>query len=106
MTYSLTRLGVYDAIKAKLSNNGAKQLGMAEMTFCASVAGALGGVAGNPADIVLVRMIADPTKPPAEQVHYKNALQGVYKMVQTGGVSSLFRGIGPNTVSVSVQAGS
>lgn len=100
MTYSLTRLGVYDVIKDKLSNNGQKKLSLAEMTFCASVAGALGGVAGNPADVVLVRMVADPSKPPAQQVHYRNAVHGVWRMIQTGGVASLFRGLAPNTVSL------
>lgn len=86
-------------IKAKLSRNGAKKLSLGEMTFCASVAGALGGVAGNPADVVLVRMVSDPSKPAAQQVHYRNAAHGVYRMIQTGGVASLFRGLAPNTVS-------
>jgi dicarboxylate transporter 10 len=71
---------------------------MAELTLCASSAGALGGLAGNPADVVLVRMISDPTKPPAQQLHYRNALQGVFRMVSDEGVKSLFRGLVPNTV--------
>lgn len=82
------------------------------MVLCASTAGALGGLAGNPAgesdevnmagvdtpDIVLVRMVADPTKPAEHQVRYRNALHGVYRMVTEEGVSSLFRGLAPNTV--------
>ncbi|TXT15403.1 uncharacterized protein COLE_01596 [Cutaneotrichosporon oleaginosum] len=98
MTYSLTRLGVYDSIKQKLSKNGAKHLGMGELTACASAAGALAGLAGNPADVVLVRMITDPTKPLAQQQHYRNALHGVYRMVGAEGVSSLFLGMVPNVV--------
>ncbi|BEI92574.1 uncharacterized protein CcaverHIS019_0502020 [Cutaneotrichosporon cavernicola] len=98
MTYSLTRLGVYDSIKNKISKNGAKQLGMGELTACASAAGALAGLAGNPADVVLVRMITDPTKPVAQQQHYRNAMHGLYRMVAAEGVASLFLGMTPNVV--------
>lgn len=45
-------------------------------------------------------MVADPTKAPENRVNYRNALQGVYRMVRDEGASSLFRGLGPNTVSV------
>jgi len=72
---------------------------MAELTLCASTAGLLGGVAGNPADVVLVRMISDPTKAAADQLHYRNAAHGVYRMVGDEGVKSLFRGLVPNSVS-------
>lgn len=120
MTYSVTRLGVYDLMKNTMSNNGAKKLRTGDMVICASVAGALGGVAGNPADIILVRyivlgsnqavllmncfcrhrMVADPTKPAENQMHYRNAIHGIYKMVSNEGVASLARGLAPNTVRV------
>ncbi|GMK55956.1 hypothetical protein CspeluHIS016_0210120 [Cutaneotrichosporon spelunceum] len=98
MTYSLTRLGVYDSIKTKLSKNGAKHLGMGELTACAASAGALAGLAGNPADVILVRMITDPTKPVGQRQHYRNALHGVYRMVAAEGVASLFLGMVPNVM--------
>lgn len=95
------------------------------MVLCASGAGALGGLAGNPAgtprqsftrelsraaltvssDIILVRMVADPTKPVERQHGYRNALQGVYKMVQQEGPASLARGLMPNTVSPFIPFG-
>ena len=50
------------------------------------------------ADIILVRMVADPTKAVEKQHGYRNALHGVYKMVQQEGPSSLARGLLPNTV--------
>ncbi|WVQ83311.1 hypothetical protein IAT38_005450 [Cryptococcus sp. DSM 104549] len=98
MTYSVTRLGAYDMLKSTMSNGGTKKLTTGDMVICASTAGALGGLAGNPADIILVRMVADPTKPAAEQLRYRNALQGVYRMVHDEGAKSLFRGLAPNTV--------
>lgn len=64
MTYSVTRLGAYDAMKQVMSDNGGskvlltceqadgsgrKKLGMGSMLLCASGGGVLGGLAGNPA---------------------------------------------------------
>ncbi|WVR04687.1 hypothetical protein IAU60_001698 [Kwoniella sp. DSM 27419] len=98
MTYSVTRLGAYDMLKSTMSNGGKRKLTTGEMVLCASGAGALGGVAGNPADILLVRMVADPTKDAAHQYRYKNAIQGVYRMVREEGVMSLGRGLAPNTI--------
>ncbi|WWD21559.1 hypothetical protein CI109_106045 [Kwoniella shandongensis] len=98
MTYSMTRLGAYDFLKNSMSHHGAKKLTTGDMVICASTAGALGGLAGNPADIILVRMVADPSKPADQQLHYRNAIQGVYRMVKDEGASSLARGLAPNTI--------
>ncbi|CDS01178.1 hypothetical protein [Sporisorium scitamineum] len=68
------------------------------MALCASAAGAAGGLAGNPADILLVRMTSDVNKKPAERYNYPNAISGLVRMTREEGVSSLFRGLGPNTV--------
>ncbi|EJT45519.1 dicarboxylic acid transporter [Trichosporon asahii var. asahii CBS 2479] len=88
-----------NAVKDVVSHKGTRKLNMLELTGIAASSGALGGLAGNPADIVLVRMVSDPTKPPEKQVHYRNALHGVYKMVQVEGFGSLFRGLMPNTLT-------
>lgn len=47
MSYSLVRLGSYEVIKQKLS--GDKRASTAKLLFAAALAGALGGVSGNPA---------------------------------------------------------
>lgn len=72
---------------------------MTDLVMASAGAGALGGLAGNPADVILVRMISDPIKPKDKQFRYRNAAHGVYRMVKDEGVSSLFRGVVPNTVS-------
>lgn len=55
MTYSIVRLGAYEQLKAAASKGGKATTG--QMVLCASAAGALGGLAGNPADIILVRCV-------------------------------------------------
>lgn len=104
MSYSLVRFGAYDALKAQAlasqpaeaDGSRAKVLPAWKMALCASAAGAVGGVAGNWADVLLVRMTSDVLKPPAERFGYRNALTGLADMVRSEGPSSLFRGLTPN----------
>ncbi len=75
MTYSVTRFGVYDALKQGARSPGeAGPLPAWKMALCASAAGAAGGLAGNPADIVLVRMTSDLNRPPEKVSTRPNAL--------------------------------
>jgi dicarboxylate transporter 10 len=64
----------------------------------ASTSGFLGGIAGNPADIMNVRMQNDASHPPAERRNYKNAIEGLTRMVKEEGAHSLFRGVWPNSI--------
>ncbi|ORX66007.1 mitochondrial carrier [Linderina pennispora] len=56
------------------------------MAFAGVVAGAVGGVAGTPADIVLVE----------QRRNYKNAFDGLFRIAREDGVSGLFKGAVPN----------
>jgi solute carrier family 25 (mitochondrial dicarboxylate transporter), member 10 len=47
MSYSLVRLGTYEEIKSRLSKNGTPS--PFSLIIAASIAGGLGGIAGNPA---------------------------------------------------------
>lgn len=98
MTYSVTRFGAYDKLKELASKGEGGKLGVGQMALCASAAGAAGGLAGNPADVLLVRMTSDVNKKPAERYNYPNAVSGLVRMTREEGVGSLFRGLGPNTV--------
>ncbi|KFY76743.1 hypothetical protein V499_03710 [Pseudogymnoascus sp. VKM F-103] len=62
----------------------------------ASISGFIGGVAGNPADVLNVRMQGDAALPPAQRRNYQHAIHGLVHMTRTEGAGSLFRGIWPN----------
>lgn len=62
-----------------------------------SAAGVLGGIAGNPGDVLNVRMQSDMSRPPAERRNYNHALDGLFRMVREEGFSSLFRGVVANS---------
>jgi dicarboxylate transporter 10 len=63
----------------------------------ASASGWLGGMAGTPADILNVRMQNDAALPVEQQRNYKNAIDGLVRMVREEGLGSIFRGIWPNS---------
>lgn len=116
-TYSTVRFGVYDKLKqvvAKRTNGndfshrGQDHVDPRLLTLCfpdptvwhllacSSLAGALGGACGNPGDVINVRMQNDGQLPPHLRRNYKHALDGVIRMSREEGLSSLFRGVGPN----------
>jgi dicarboxylate transporter 10 len=76
------------------------------MLVCSSIAGAMGGVFGNPGDVVNVRMQNDGQLAAAERRNYRNALDGVLRMSREEGLSSLMRGVGPNVNRAILMTGS
>lgn len=68
------------------------------MGVAGSIAGGIAGTLGNPAELMMVRMQADRAKPPAQRYNYRNSVQGLYRMAIDEGISSWFRGVGPNAL--------
>ncbi|KAJ7748527.1 mitochondrial carrier [Mycena maculata] len=95
MSYSLVRIGTYEELKSRLSSNGTPStLGL---IAAASFAGGLGGIVGNPADIILVRMTSDSMRPPDKRYGYSNAVTGLFSLAKEEGIRGLGRGLGTNT---------
>ncbi|KAF5373767.1 hypothetical protein D9758_000853 [Tetrapyrgos nigripes] len=99
MSYSLVRLGTYEDFKIRLSQRGTRKPRTYELLAAACLAGALGGIAGNPADILLVRMTSDTVKPLEQRYNYSNAIAGLIRMIRDEGAKALARGLGTNVVS-------
>lgn len=96
LTYSTTRFGVYEELKHRFGNGG-QQTSFTTLVAMASTSGFLGGVAGNPADILNVRMQNDAALPPEQRRNYKHAVDGLFRMIREEGFGSLFRGVWPNS---------
>ncbi|KAF8420120.1 mitochondrial carrier domain-containing protein [Tirmania nivea] len=106
-TYSTTRFGVYELLKSHFQPpDQITPPSFGTLVLMASASGMAGGVAGNPADIINVRMQNDRSLPPSRRLNYKHALDGVYKMLTTEGPSSLFRGVWPNTLRAALMTAS
>ena len=102
MTYSTVRFGVYEDLKSRFpaqptAANPKPKQSLTVLIATSSFAGLLGGIAGNPGDVLNVRMQSDASKPRELQRGYKNALDGLLRMTREEGVSSLFRGVGANS---------
>ncbi|KAK6360295.1 Mitochondrial dicarboxylate transporter, variant 2 [Orbilia blumenaviensis] len=95
-TYSTARFGIYEELKGIVKQPN-KELPLSTLIALSSTSGFLGSIAGNPADIINVRMQQDGALEPSKRRNYKNAIDGLIKMVKSEGFSSLFRGVGPNS---------
>ena len=97
ITYSTTRFGVYEELKSRLTSS-TKNPSLPTLIAMASTSGLLGGIAGNPADVLNVRMQHDAALPEARRRNYKHALDGMIRMFREEGLKSLFRGVSPNSM--------
>mmetsp|Transcript_30953 Transcript_30953/g.50071 ORF Transcript_30953/g.50071 Transcript_30953/m.50071 type:complete len:296 (-) Transcript_30953:3-890(-) len=96
-TYSTTRFGAYAGITdviGKLHHKDGHQ-SHEDKLFGGLLAGAMGAVAGNPADMVMVRMQGDGRLAPEKRRNYKNVVDGIRRVVQEEGVLALWKGSTP-----------
>lgn len=94
ITYSTTRFGIYEELKGRAPSAPSFPV----LIAMASTSGFLGGVAGNPADVLNVRMQHDAALPVEKRRNYKNAIDGLIRMTREEGFKSLFRGVWPNSM--------
>ena len=97
ITYSTTRFGIYEELKSDFTTQ-AHAPSFPTLIAMASMSGFLGGIAGNPADVLNVRMQHDAALPKDERRNYKNAIDGLIRMTREEGWKSLFRGVWPNSM--------
>ena len=65
---------------------------------CASIAGFIGSLVGNPPDLALIRMQADNQLPVAERRNYKNVIDAFSRISKEEGVLGLWRGATPTII--------
>ena len=79
---------------------------MLRLVALSSFSGFLGGIAGNPADVLNVRMQHDAALPLDRRRNYRNAIDGLVRMIREEGVVSLFRGVWPNSARAMLMTAS
>ncbi|GME90737.1 unnamed protein product [Ambrosiozyma monospora] len=89
-TYSTARFGVYEELKERMTKAGVQPSGI-KLLGASMFAGAVGGLIGNPSDIVNIRMQNDKTLPKEQQRNYKHAIDGLIKITKDEGVSALLK---------------
>lgn len=63
----------------------------------------MGGIAGNFADVINVRMQNDTALPPEQRRNYRNVVDGMIRMARQEGLPGYFRGWVPNSSRAAVQ---
>ncbi|KAJ2806875.1 Mitochondrial dicarboxylate transporter [Coemansia guatemalensis] len=104
MTYSMARFATYETLKKHMSNSDGT-LPFYRMAAAGVVAGAVGGICGTPADIVLVRLQNDGSLPVEKRRNYKNAFDGLFRITREEGVKGLFKGAIPNLSRAMLMTG-
>lgn len=95
-TYTTARLGLFNKMSEALKEyNGGANIPLWQKAGAGLVAGGLGALVGNPADLTLIRMQADNTLPPEQRRNYKGILDAFTRIVREDGVAGLFRGATP-----------
>jgi len=100
-TYTTTRLGIYTLLFDKFAKDG-KNPSFAVKAGLGVIAGAVAACVGNPAEVALVRMCLDGKLPPAARRNYSNAIQAIYKIGASEGVTTLWRGCTPTVLRAMV----
>jgi dicarboxylate transporter 10 len=72
----------------------------------ASVSGFVGGVSGNAADVLNVRMQHDAALPVEQRRNYRHAVDGLIRMAREEGMASWFRGVWPNSLRAAAMTAS
>ncbi|EEP81579.1 conserved hypothetical protein [Uncinocarpus reesii 1704] len=98
ITYSTTRFGIYEELKSRAAKSSSSSPSLATLIGMASFSGFVGGLVGNPADVLNVRMQRDAALPLEKRRNYRHAFHGMSQMIRTEGVASLFRGVWPNSL--------
>jgi len=94
VVYTGARLGLFDTFTGMVKTPG-KPLSFAENSLCALSAGGLAALAGNPADLALIRMQADSMLPAAERAGYTGVFTTMGLIVKKEGAGGLMAGCVP-----------
>ncbi|VUC35143.1 unnamed protein product [Clonostachys rosea] len=103
MSYSTVRFGVYEEMKSRY---GSADASFPMLLAMASTSGFIGGIAGNAADVLNVRMQHDASLPPEQRRNYKHAIDGMIRLAREEGLASWFRGWLPNSSRAAVMTAS
>jgi solute carrier family 25 oxoglutarate transporter 11 len=92
-TYTTSRLGVYNSLMEYYSQNSS--MPFYKKALVGMIAGGVGALVGNPAEIALVRMTADGKLHIHQQRHYRHVFDALKRIVHEEGPLTLWRGCSP-----------
>eukprot|EP01129_Flabellula_baltica_P006097 TRINITY_DN2252_c0_g1_i2.p1 TRINITY_DN2252_c0_g1~~TRINITY_DN2252_c0_g1_i2.p1 ORF type:complete len:294 (+),score=60.41 TRINITY_DN2252_c0_g1_i2:45-926(+) len=100
-TYTTTRLGAFQFLQEKF-RKGDSDIKLWKNLLLGAVAGGIGAVVGTPAEVALIRMTADGSRPPELRRNYRNVFHALSSMIQSEGLLTLWRGVTPTVIRAAV----
>lgn len=104
--YGSTRFAIYDGLKGYYKQSARKEAPLIVNIGAASVAGFVGGIVGNPADLANVRMQSDSLLPPHARRNYKSVIGAFVHFGQEEGWRGFARGVWINAGRASLVTAS
>merc|ERR1719333_68716 len=96
VVYTGARLGLFDIFTEKSKDKAYDSVpGFAKKSFCALSAGGIAAVAGNPADLALIRMQSDSMLPADQRRNYRGVFHALGSIASSEGPLGLFKGALP-----------
>merc|ERR1712151_1342068 len=96
VVYTGARLGLFDIFTDMSKDKKYDALpGFLKKSVCALGAGGIAAVAGNPADLALIRMQADSMLPPEQRRNYRGVFHALSSIASSEGPMALFKGAMP-----------
>jgi len=99
--YTTARLGFFDTFMKRLTVRAeakGNKIGFGERATAGLTAGGLAAMAGNPADLALIRMQSDGLKPTGQRANYRGVGDALMRIAKTEGVARLWAGAYPTVV--------
>nr|XP_033186457.1 mitochondrial 2-oxoglutarate/malate carrier protein-like [Bombus vancouverensis nearcticus] len=104
LTYTTTRLGVYNTLYDLISSYVGR-LNYPTMVTIGMFSGICGALVGTPADLIYVRMVGDAQLPPEKRRNYRHVFHGLSDIWKTEGVQGLWRGALPTMTRAMIVNG-
>ncbi|KAF5713947.1 hypothetical protein FGLOB1_3747 [Fusarium globosum] len=99
LTYSGIRFGIYEELKSKAVHSPSAQF----LLVTAWCSGFAGGIAGNFADVLNVRMQHDGSLPSQQRHNYRHVGDGILRIAREEGIGAYMRGWLPNCTRAATQ---
>lgn len=99
--YTTARLGFFDTFMSSLTRSAeakGNKIGFKERALAGLSAGGLAAIAGNPADLALIRMQSDGLKPAIARANYTGVFDALARIARNEGVARLWAGCFPTVV--------
>ncbi len=101
--YGSTRFAIYESIKDGYSYRTQKEVPSGINIAAAALAGFVGGIIGNPADLANIRMQNDSSLPPQARRNYKSVIDAFLRFKKEEGWAGYTRGIWANSSRASIM---